>query len=232
MSGIFPSAGVSAATALNSIKSPVLADGCEAQYYRNDCRPNFDPSQANAIISELLNVNKLTGLPYDCDRLDNLAQASRNHAITYDKTIGLPSDPYDVLNGDRTVLTGNFTVPNSYTKTITCLGICHLTLLVQELTSGERLLANLDLSSDNTFEQKLLHTTIQVNNLASPGVTYLSWQTTKTTFINIPPGGKLFYYKLTTESSAANAWKLKQDETAMKYRFFGINAHTYDDVSE
>lgn len=71
MAGIFPIAGVVAQQTLNAAFPVSTAEGCDALYYRANCRPMFDPVATNALISELINAINVTQ-PYDCSRLDNL----------------------------------------------------------------------------------------------------------------------------------------------------------------
>lgn len=73
MAGIFPIAGVVAQQTLNAAFPISTAEGCDALYYRANCRPMFDPVATNALISELVNAINVTQ-PYDCSRLDNLKQ--------------------------------------------------------------------------------------------------------------------------------------------------------------
>jgi hypothetical protein len=232
MAGIFPEGGVNRNATVNTVANPQIEEECTPLWFGLTCRPNFDPAQANALMSELLNAMKQSNVTYDCNELDNLADAMRIHSINYSKTIFLPDNPYAVLNGTHVVRQGNFTVPNTYNRTIRCLAVCHLTVLVKELDAGESIDVNLGLSADNSYDGSLLYTSIAINNLASPGDTKLSFQTTKTTFINIPPGGKQVFYRLETTASAGAAWELVEDQEGMKYRFYGVSAHTYDDVSE
>lgn len=72
MAGIFPAAGTAAANTSNAASPVNTTPGCDPLYHRVGCVPVFDPSAANAVISEIVNaVNTLQ--PYDCTRLDNLA---------------------------------------------------------------------------------------------------------------------------------------------------------------
>lgn len=72
MAGIFPAAGTAAANTANAASPVNTAPGCDPLYHRIGCVPVFDPAAANALISEIVNaVNTLS--PYDCTRLDNLA---------------------------------------------------------------------------------------------------------------------------------------------------------------
>lgn len=72
MAGIFPAAGTAAANTANAASPVNVEPGCDPLYHRVGCVPVFDPAAANAVISEIVNaVNTLQ--PYDCTRLDNLA---------------------------------------------------------------------------------------------------------------------------------------------------------------
>lgn len=71
MSGIFPIAGVSAGSAVNSSQADV-AEGCDALFYPSRCRQVFDPAAANAVIAEIMNLGACAGVPYDCTVLTNL----------------------------------------------------------------------------------------------------------------------------------------------------------------
>lgn len=73
MSSIFPSSGVPAAQAQNSVD--VATTNCdEGELFHSTarCQPRFDPAAANAVMSELLNFVGLNGQTWDCSRLDNL----------------------------------------------------------------------------------------------------------------------------------------------------------------
>lgn len=82
MSGIFPSAGVGATNATNSVPGANVSSGCSALWYPPRCNPRFDPAQANAVISEIVNAVNCAGLAYDCSRLDNLCRALRIPCLT------------------------------------------------------------------------------------------------------------------------------------------------------
>jgi hypothetical protein len=78
MSGIFPSSGVPAGSALNTVD--VATTGCasgggELFHSTSRCTPRFDPASANAVISEMLNLVACAGKTYDCSRLNNLCTA-------------------------------------------------------------------------------------------------------------------------------------------------------------
>ena len=78
MSGIFPDSGVPANQALNSVNVPTAncgGDAGELFHSTSRCTPRFDPAAANAVMSEILNVMDDAGIPYDCNRLDNLSLA-------------------------------------------------------------------------------------------------------------------------------------------------------------
>lgn len=56
MAGIFPPSGVPASDAYNSLPNPNVAPGCDSLWYSTSrCQPRFDPSAANAMLSELVN---------------------------------------------------------------------------------------------------------------------------------------------------------------------------------
>lgn len=76
MSGIFPPSGVPAVNAYNSLQNPDVEEGCVPSWYSTaKCAPRFDPSAMNAITSEIINLVNCSGLPYDCNSLDNLCKA-------------------------------------------------------------------------------------------------------------------------------------------------------------
>ena len=79
MSGVFPDSGVPPQDANNSLPDPNTIN-CPAElwYSTSRCTPRFDPSAANAVTSEIINLVQCAGLPYDCSRLDNLCQAVTN----------------------------------------------------------------------------------------------------------------------------------------------------------
>ena len=81
MAGIFTDAGVAAASARNAQANPSMVNGCLALYYSTGrCQSRFDPAQANAVMSEIVNLVNCGGTPYDCTRLDNLCTAVRDLA--------------------------------------------------------------------------------------------------------------------------------------------------------
>lgn len=72
MAGMFPEGGVAANLTANAQTDVVTTEGCLPLFHAARCTPRFDPVAANAIISEIANaVNVL--FPYDCTKLDNLA---------------------------------------------------------------------------------------------------------------------------------------------------------------
>lgn len=71
MSGIFPTSGVPANQAANSVNT-ATTNCTELFHSTSRCNPRFDPASANAVISELLNTVAGLGMTYDCNRLDNL----------------------------------------------------------------------------------------------------------------------------------------------------------------
>lgn len=239
MAGIFPQGGIAGNGAINAIPNLTSGDdgdlvaGCSALFYGNRCREVFDPAQQNAIISELENILRDRGVQYDCSRLDNISQAIGPHVISYEKAVPLPEDPYMVLNGpDRTVVQGSFRVPNSHNRTIYCLAIAQLPLLVRETSNGENLDVDLMLSNDNSYTGRLLYATINLRNIGTSGTSYFGIQTTKTNVIPIPAGGRTFFYRLATAASAADAWQLKEDYDGCKWKFYGVSHTSSDIVSE
>jgi hypothetical protein len=233
MAGIFPEAGVSASAAIQSIPGLVAGkdyvDGCPDRWLPNRCDLKPDPAQLNALVSEIMNVCRVNGWAYDCTRLDNLAQATKMHGIDYRIALPLEESPYTVLTGtDRTVMQGSFLVPNDYHRTIRCLCVSQLAVKIRELKAGEHLDLKLAFSSDNSFSQLMLYTTIEVNNLATPGNTTMSWQPVKTQVFSIPPGGRRFYYRMATDVSAANAFQLINDFRGSLFRAYGVSAHNWE----
>jgi len=76
MAGLFPKDGFTfSSNTVNALSSPEITEDCEALWYANRCNARFDPSQANAVISEIINAVNLREIDYDCESLDNLAQA-------------------------------------------------------------------------------------------------------------------------------------------------------------
>lgn len=76
MTGIFVDNGVDATSARNAQRNPQMVDGCAAAYYSTTrCQSRFDPAQANAVISEMVNLVNCAGLSYDCTALNNLCTA-------------------------------------------------------------------------------------------------------------------------------------------------------------
>lgn len=236
MAGIYPEGGVNAGTAINSIPNQVAGedyvDGCPPRWFGQQCRPLFDPAAGNAVISEIINVLRDRGIPYDCSKLDNLSRAVGPHLISYEKTVLLPEDPWPVKNGDDVIIRGTFTVPNSYALPIRCLAIAQLTVLVKTLAAGndENLDVNLTLSYDSAYDGQVLYSTIQMRRNGSTD--FDSWQTVKTNVLDIPPGGRTFFYELSSKASANLSFQLKEDFVASKWRFYGISCMTSDILSE
>ena len=78
MTALFPNAGVAPNKTQNTVTPTVTStEDCPPLFHPMRCTPRFDPAAANAVISELLNAINVVK-PYDCTRLDNLAQALRN----------------------------------------------------------------------------------------------------------------------------------------------------------
>jgi hypothetical protein len=77
MTGMFPSSGVPASDAKNSIPDPATVNCDELWYSTSRCQPRFDPAAANAMLAELINLVNCAGIDYDCDKLDNLCNAVR-----------------------------------------------------------------------------------------------------------------------------------------------------------
>lgn len=239
MSSLFPQGGVNSDMAPGSLPGITTgpdgdtAPGCVPLWYALRCDNNFDPVAANALLAEMMSILVDREFQYDCTRQDNLSKALGPHLISYEKSVPLPQDPFLVLNGpDRTVTQGSFSVPNTSGRAIRALAIAQLTTLIRETSSGENLDVNMTLSPDNSFTGRLLYATINLRNLGTSGTTYFSVQTCKTNILTIPPGGRTFYYRLSTSASAANAWQLKEDYEACKWRFFGISNLTEDILSE
>lgn len=84
-SGIFPSGGVPASDTFNADPDIVMKAGCTAKFYSARCNVRFDQISMNGIISEIGNVANCGGLPYDCERQDNLCtgiQGMINNTLT------------------------------------------------------------------------------------------------------------------------------------------------------
>jgi len=77
MTGIFTQAGVAAVNAANA-EGPNQTTNCaDTLFYATDdnCRPRFDPSAMNALISEIVAVVNKAGVTYDCASVENLTRA-------------------------------------------------------------------------------------------------------------------------------------------------------------
>lgn len=77
ITGIFPRQApgiVPFNRAINGIDVDVV-EGCNVGYYSNECSPSIDPASINGIMSELAEIMRATGLPYDCNRTDNVINA-------------------------------------------------------------------------------------------------------------------------------------------------------------
>lgn len=83
MAGIFFEGGVSCSLTINAQCNVGLSADCFATYYPPRCNVGVNPLQMNAVISELVNAINVMNVrnepsPYDCTRLDNLAEVLRN----------------------------------------------------------------------------------------------------------------------------------------------------------
>lgn len=85
MAGIFPDGGVPCNQTQNTVCEIPMEANCEARFYSMRCLQSIDPLQINAIISEIGNVLKMAGFPYDCAKLDNLANAIHKMIMDQDE---------------------------------------------------------------------------------------------------------------------------------------------------
>lgn len=77
ITGIFPRQApgiVPFNRAINGIDVDAVG-GCTVGYYSNECAPSIDSASINGIMSELAEFMRATGLPYDCNRTDNVVNA-------------------------------------------------------------------------------------------------------------------------------------------------------------
>lgn len=74
MTGIFPSAGISAPNTTGGDAGIEVLPGCEALFYRDNCGPRFDPVAMNYLISEIANAVNMFGDKYNCSITNNLEQ--------------------------------------------------------------------------------------------------------------------------------------------------------------
>jgi hypothetical protein len=75
MTAVFPDSGVPPYEARNSILNPWTVNCSNLWYSTARCEPRFDPAAANAMLSELINAVNCAGIPYDCNKLNNLCDA-------------------------------------------------------------------------------------------------------------------------------------------------------------
>jgi hypothetical protein len=235
MAGIFPDGGVH--QSVNTINDPQIKAACDALWFALSCRTNFDPAQSNAIISELLNAMEQSNVTYDCTELDNLAAAMRIHAIEYIKRIPLPVEPWLVKNGSHTVAQGSFTVPNTYNRPITCLVTSMLIPRIQQIANASPGRCQLDttLSSDGSFSDNLIPTSIITNSGSGDNRITVSFENVKNRFLTIQPNGTTFWYKIVATGSADDLFNLftpGNDDNILKYLFYGVSAHTHDRQSD
>ena len=78
MAGVLPEGGVAPAQTRNALDNPSLAAGCNNLWYPARCNPRLDPAAMNAIQAEIINLVNCAGLPYDCNKLDNLCTAVKD----------------------------------------------------------------------------------------------------------------------------------------------------------
>lgn len=103
MAGIIPAGGVAASNALGADPSILPADlantcpGGPLFYPTNRCNTRFDPQAQNALLSEVLNVVKCGGIPYDCAEYDNLCRAIGEIAL--DKLFNCMERDFPVAQG-------------------------------------------------------------------------------------------------------------------------------------
>lgn len=95
MTGMFPSSGVPAAEAKNSLPNPNTINCDELWYSTSRCQPRFDPAAANAVLAELINIVECAGIEYDCDKLDNLCLAIKTMLQSVGNCSPLSDGPND-----------------------------------------------------------------------------------------------------------------------------------------
>lgn len=210
MTGIFPSGGCSKDNAVNTVSNPDLVAGCNAKYHCPRCTPRFDPSSANAIISELLNAINCAGLDYDCDKLTNLCDAIEQHEIKIEGFIEYPNLPFDVPDtNNNTVVwaSGSGLISNNFRSAINVLGVADMPLRVIEHVKGAHLRVSFVLT-DN-FGNTLTQLRFEINNQNDNQVDSL-WNLIQTRQFDdqIPAGGKTYSWSLQYTCDTAGAFTI------------------------
>jgi hypothetical protein len=102
MTAMFPSSGVPAADAKNSLPDPDTVNCDELWYSTSRCTPRFDPAAANAQLAELINLINKGGVKYDCTKLDQVQLAVRyltqRGLMSATGTTGGPNDYSGILD--------------------------------------------------------------------------------------------------------------------------------------
>jgi hypothetical protein len=229
MAGIMPDGGVPPQGAPNTLANADLVNGCDSLWHANRCVPRFDPASANAVISELLKAMALSGISYNCAKLDNLADAIRIHEISGNTSYNFSesSTPIELPSGsDKKIGGGNFLIPNTYHRAIRVLVFmdCTYQLDLDDGGSDSRVNLSWKLNDTNDFTG------------VAPNLTYGKGLNDDTDLINntfarvynIPPGGRQLYWEVRSSQSGSGSWKLQYTETALSVRCYGVSTHTRD----
>lgn len=214
MSGILPNNGVPPGQTQNAVADVPMAPGCDALFYPPRCNPRLDPYQANAVISEILNVVDAAGNTYECTQLDNLALAiqamSRLHVISVSREVGNGGNlalPVTVSIAESPIETGSINLPNSSDEAIHCNLTMTLHTNVSRSSGNERYNISFRLFSDVALSQSLGFTHVQIVGTGGGGSSNSIDVYPASTFgLDIPPGGLTIYYQFS--GSANNAGNL------------------------
>lgn len=231
--GIFPQNGVNKNNAHNTVTNPLVEDDCDPKYYAPRCNPRFDPDAMNGVISEILNLMKCAGIPYDCGDLDNMCKAVEHHGIRGVQQFSLPSGtPFAIPNGTHVIDNGNFTIPNTYHQDIHGIMIVDFDLQFNQLVPGADTGVQLtfEMSVDPTYADA--HTLLyqRIENLDTVnGRAQLVLNLTRAFTPKIEAGtGRKYYWRLTSIAEMAGAWTMQYAQQYATATFFGMNCMTFD----
>lgn len=236
MSGIFPGGGCSKDNAINTVSNPLLKDGCTALYHCPRCTPRFDPSAANAVISEILNLMKCNEVEYDCDKLNNLCSALAIHEISGRQTFMFDETetPIELPKGtNRRIGGGSFTVPNTFHRPIRIFMEFESTIQFQLIGGDATSAIDIDLQVDDKSDFSgatifLFSERVREWNAAGGDIQFAANPTSARGGVVIPPGGREFFWRARITDNSPGQWYLQYTADAFSVTVYGTSSHERD----
>lgn len=235
MPGIFPGGGCNRDNAINTVAAPLVVEGCEPLYHCPRCTPRFDPSSANALISEILNLMKCNSIPYDCEALDNLCKATRVHEISGRQTFEFDQEGVvDIPVGtNRNLGSGNFTVPNTFHRDVRVFMEFESTIQFRQQGGGANSQLDIDIQVSDVpdFSGNILYDySLRVRSFDMPAGTaqFAANPTSARGGVTIQPGGRTFYWRARSTTQGGGNWQLQYTDRALAVTVYGISSHTRD----